>query len=147
MSFLVDCKSQNCGYWNRTDLTTAYFDDIKDYPVLSSNEERKLLERVKSSNPVISENARKKLVECNQRFVVSVARRWQKGDNLMDIVNEERNLPVRTNVSMDELLLRVMDQNFVPVIDDRSSFIGIITRKDIIRYFYDKHTSEGAQKG
>lgn len=88
MSFLVDCKSQNCGYWNRTDLTTAYFDDIKDYPVLSSNEERKLLERVKSNNPIISENARKKLVECNQRFVVSVARRWQKGDNLMDIVNE-----------------------------------------------------------
>lgn len=88
MSFLVDCKSQNCGYWNRTDLTTAYFDDIKDYPVLSSNEERKLLERVKSNNPVISQNARKKLVECNQRFVVSVARRWQKGDNLMDIVNE-----------------------------------------------------------
>ena len=88
MSFLVDCKSQNCGYWNRTDLTTAYFDDIKDYPVLSSNEERKLLERVKSSNPVISRNARNKLIECNQRFVVSVARRWQKGDNLMDIVNE-----------------------------------------------------------
>ena len=88
MGFLVDCKSQNCGYWNRTDLTTAYFDDIKDYPVLSSNEERKLLERVKSKNPVISSAARKKLVECNQRFVVSVARRWQKGDNLMDIVNE-----------------------------------------------------------
>lgn len=88
MGFLVDCKSQNCGYWNRTDLTTAYFDDIKDYPVLSSNEERKLLERVKSSNPAISEPARRKLVECNQRFVVSVARRWQKGDNLMDIVSE-----------------------------------------------------------
>lgn len=88
MSFLVDCKSQNCGYWNRTDLTTAYFDDIKDFPILSSNEERKLLERVKSKNPVISSNARKRLVECNQRFVVSVARRWQKGDNLMDIVNE-----------------------------------------------------------
>ena len=88
MGFFVDCKSQNCGYWNRTDLTTAYFDDIKDYPVLSSNEERKLLEKVKSKNPVISSNARKKLVECNQRFVVSVARRWQKGDNLMDIVNE-----------------------------------------------------------
>lgn len=73
--------------------------------------------------------------------------RYQEQYRIMDIVNEERNLPVRTNVSMDELLLRVMDQNFVPVIDDRSIFIGIITRKDIIRYFYDKHTSEGAQKG
>jgi len=88
MGFLIDCKSQDCGYWNRTDLTTAYFDDIKDYPLLSSNEERKLLERARSKNPFIASEARKKLVESNQRFVVSVARRWQKGDNLMDIVNE-----------------------------------------------------------
>lgn len=62
----------------------------------------------------------------------------QEDFSILDIVNEERNLPVKTDVSMDELLLRVMDQNFVPVIDDRGVFIGIITRKDIIRYFYDK---------
>ncbi len=58
--------------------------------------------------------------------------------SVMDIVNDERNLPVKINVSMDDLLLRVMDQNFVPVIDDRNIFIGIITRRDIIKYFYDK---------
>jgi predicted transcriptional regulator len=29
-------------------------------------------------------------------------------------------------------------QNFVPVVDDQKNFIGIITRKDIIRYFYEK---------
>ena len=44
--------------------------------------------------------------------------------SVMDIVNDERNLPVKINVSMDDLLLRVMDQNFVPVIDDRNIFIG-----------------------
>lgn len=88
MGFIVDCKSQTCGYWNRTSLITAYFDDIKDYPILSRNEERKLLEKVKSDNPLISSNAKKRLVECNQRFVASIARRWQKGDNLMDVINE-----------------------------------------------------------
>ena len=88
MAFLIDCKSQDCGFWNRTELTNAYFDDIKGYPILTSDEERKLLKKAKSKNPVISSEARKKLVECNQRFIVSVARRWQKGDNLMDIVNE-----------------------------------------------------------
>lgn len=66
----------------------------------------------------------------------------QEKFSILDIVNEERNLPVRTDVSMDELLLRVMDQNFVPVIDDRGVFIGIITRKDIIKYFYDKSKKE-----
>lgn len=54
---------------------------------------------------------------------------------IVDIVNEERNRAVRIDVTMEELLERVMDQNFVPVIDDRNTFIGIITRKDIIAYF------------
>ncbi len=68
--------------------------------------------------------------------------RSQEYYSIVDIVNEERNLPVKTNVSMDELLLRVMDQNFVPVIDDRNVFIGIITRRDIIKYFYQKEHND-----
>ena len=32
----------------------------------------------------------------------------------------------------------VMNQNFVPVVDDRGSFIGIVRRQAIIRYCYDK---------
>ena len=63
---------------------------------------------------------------------------------VIDIVNEERNRPVKTDVTMNDLLLRVMDQNFVPVIDDRNMFIGIITRHDIIKYFYDKAKKEGS---
>lgn len=70
----------------------------------------------------------------------------QEQYSILDIVNEERNLPVKINVTMDELLLRVMDQNFVPVIDDRNIFIGIITRKDIIKYFYDKSKKDDSDK-
>lgn len=70
----------------------------------------------------------------------------QEEYSILDIVNEERNLPVKINVTMDELLLRVMDQNFVPVIDDRNMFIGIITRKDIIKYFYDKFKKDDSDK-
>lgn len=62
----------------------------------------------------------------------------QNSYGIIDIVNEERNLPVRSTATMDELLLRVMDQNFVPVVDDRNMFVGIVTRRDVIRYFYEK---------
>lgn len=31
-----------------------------------------------------------------------------------------------------------MSQNFVPVVDDQNKFIGIITRRSIIEYCYDK---------
>lgn len=63
---------------------------------------------------------------------------------VIDIVDEERNRPVKTDVTMNDLLLKVMDQNFVPVIDDRNVFIGIITRRDIIKYFYNKVKTEGS---
>lgn len=38
--------------------------------------------------------------------------------------------------SMEELIDCALNQNFVPVVDDRNKFIGIITRKAIIEYFY-----------
>ena len=39
---------------------------------------------------------------------------------------------------MEELLGQAQMQNFVPVIDDRNVFIGIITRSEIIKYFIKK---------
>ena len=46
--------------------------------------------------------------------------------------------PVYVETDMEELINRAMNQNFVPVVDDQGKFIGIITRKDIIQYFYNK---------
>lgn len=43
-------------------------------------------------------------------------------------------LPVTAAASIDEILSRAYNQNFVPVVDDRDMFIGIITRKEIIKY-------------
>ena len=34
---------------------------------------------------------------------------------------------------MEELVNSAMKQNFIPVVDDLGSFIGIVTRRDIIR--------------
>ena len=52
-----------------------------------------------------------------------------------DILRDNSYPAVRITVSMDELLDSAMKQNFIPVTDDTGSFIGIVTRKDIIRYF------------
>ena len=60
-----------------------------------------------------------------------------------DILRETQYLPVRITVSMEELLSSAMNQNFIHVVDDTGSFIGIVTRKDIIRYFAEgKSVSE-----
>lgn len=44
--------------------------------------------------------------------------------------------PVRANANMEDLLDRAINQNYVPVVDDQGFFIGIITRKEIIKYCY-----------
>ena len=55
--------------------------------------------------------------------------------HVRDILQTQSYPPVRITVTMDELLDSAMNQNFIPVTDDVGSFIGIVTRKDIIRYF------------
>lgn len=42
--------------------------------------------------------------------------------------------PIKASASIDEILSRAYNQNFVPVVDDRGVFIGIIKRKDIIKH-------------
>lgn len=45
------------------------------------------------------------------------------------------NHPVNADCRMEDLLEKAVRQNFVPVLDDNKAFIGIITRKDIMKYF------------
>ena len=51
--------------------------------------------------------------------------------HVRDILRE--NPSVRITASLDELLETIVRHNFVPVVDDLNSFIGIVTRQDIIR--------------
>jgi len=55
---------------------------------------------------------------------------------LKDIPKHVINEPVKITASIDSLLDLALKQNFVPVVDDEKSFIGIIKRHDIINYGY-----------
>ena len=63
-----------------------------------------------------------------------------------DILRGNNYPPVRITVTMEELLHSAMNQNFIPVVDDQKNFIGIITRKEIIKYFYDRMCREGNEE-
>ncbi len=75
---------------------------------------------------------------------------YSKGGNLKqlekikltEIMRDKRDKAVTVSEKMDELLLLIMQQNFVPVVDDRNTFIGIVTRRDIIKYYYNKEKKE-----
>lgn len=73
----------------------------------------------------ILRNEKGSIKEQEQYFVNDIIR-----DNFMEAVS--------VTATAEELIDKATNQNFVPVIDDRNKFIGIVTRRDIIRYFVEK---------
>lgn len=69
----------------RTYNLEQYFNKIRKYDNLSYDEEKQLAKKIKKGD----ESAKEKLINCNLRFVVSVAKHYQnQGLPLSDLINE-----------------------------------------------------------
>ena len=64
--------------------------------------------------------------------------RQAEARRIMEIERRKDNIPVRVNTSMHELIERATYQNFVPVVDDKGAFIGLVTRSAIVKYCAEK---------
>ena len=64
---------------------------------------------------------------------------------VMHIKRLHDNEPVDADAAMEDLADKIMNQNFVPVIDDSKTFIGIITRRDVMDYLMKK--ADGGKAG
>ena len=69
---------------------------------------------------------------CNMDIRLAEARR------VMEISRRKDNIPVKVNTGMHELVSRASSQNFVPVVDDKDTFIGIVTRSNIMKYCFQQ---------
>lgn len=67
-----------------------------------------------------------------------VTMRQLEDTTIHGMIQPEKVKAVCIDTNMEELLGQAQNQNFVPVVDDRNVFIGIITRSDIIKYFVKK---------
>ena len=116
--------------------------------IYDSNTLRQGMEKMRAHSytaiPVISESGRYVGTVSEGDFLYYIL---DKRDNsiltkgkhyIRDILRPDFNPAVRVDVSMDTLLERADNQNFVPVVDDLGTFIGIVTRQDIIKYFINK---------
>ena len=61
---------------------------------------------------------------------------WEMSERLTleDVPRRLDVRPVSVTVQIEELLNRAVDQSFVPVVDSRSVFMGIVTRRTLIEY-------------
>ena len=60
--------------------------------------------------------------------------RQAEARRIMEINRRRDNISVRVTTGMQDLVQRASTQNFVPVVDDKDTFIGIVTRGAIIKY-------------
>ena len=49
------------------------------------------------------------------------------------------NQPVSINSQVTDLFQMALEQNFIPVVDDLGSYIGIVRRREILEYYADKN--------
>ena len=53
---------------------------------------------------------------------------------IKDIDRYRSYTPVKVDASFDEIYEASLIQNFIPIVDDRNVFIGIIRRKEVVSY-------------
>ncbi len=68
--------------------------------------------------------------------------RQAEAHRITEISRRKEYLPVRVTTSMYDLIEKASSQNFVPVVDDKDTFIGIVTRSSIIKYCRERLFSE-----
>ena len=54
------------------------------------------------------------------------------------VVPKTRFPAAHIDIPEEELVRRALEQNFVPIVDDRNSFIGIVTRRSIMSRYLNK---------
>lgn len=119
--------------------------------LVESNSLRQGLEKMKNSGyteiPVVDKNGLY-VGTVNQgdflwKILESEITDMQMAENVkIDSIVSHRISAVRVDTTMDDLLAKAVDQNFVPVTDDFGTFVGIITRQDIIKHFAEKETKK-----
>ena len=54
---------------------------------------------------------------------------------ISEIQRRMNNTPVRIDAQVEDLISLAVTQNFVPVVDDHDTFIGIVRRREIFEYY------------
>lgn len=82
----------------------------------------------------ISEGDVLRYIKNSCKFDINVAEKNKIKD--LELYRPYRALPIST--PMDEVVRLALEQNFIPIVDDRGVYIGIVKRKSIIDFLLSK---------
>ena len=83
---IINSNTSNVYFVGRNDSISTYLASIRKFPILTADEESSLIDSYKTGKDM---KARTKLINCNQRFIFSAAKRYSSNpDTVMDLVSE-----------------------------------------------------------
>ena len=62
------------------------------------------------------------------------------------LLDKEYSKPLYHNSEIEDMMEKVREHNFVPVVDDRGCFIGIILRRDVLNFLFDQYQKQKQPK-
>ena len=112
-------------------ITYLYADDSLDMAV------KKLIESGFTAVPVLDKAGVYVGVVSKGDFLNMVMEcgRDKLGEHTVsEIISQDKEAFIINTVSKEEIMEKILDRNFLSIVDDRKCFVGIITRKSIIKY-------------
>ncbi|MEI9938301.1 MAG: CBS domain-containing protein [Pseudomonadota bacterium] len=70
-------------------------------------------------------------------YLLDSGENWQekaRATSLLSVPRRLQDSPVHIDAAIPTLIARIVSQSFVPVVDDREVFIGIVRRRPIIEF-------------
>lgn len=87
MGFIINLKADT-GLVDRSENTTRFYKDIKDFETFDREDEIKWFTLMKEGSPKERKYAREYIINCNQRLVIAAAKNYANTENLTDYINE-----------------------------------------------------------
>ena len=67
-------------------------------------------------------------------------------DGIKSLLDEKYFEPLYHNSRIGDMMDRVREHNFVPVVDDRGCFIGIVLRRDVLDFLFEQYQKDGQKR-
>lgn len=87
MGLIINLKADT-GIVDRSENTTRFYKDIKDFKPLTKEEEIEWFTKLRKGTPREKKEAREFLILSNQRLVIAAAKNYATTDTLTDYINE-----------------------------------------------------------
>lgn len=85
---VVNLKTNVSECLERSENLSRYYNDIKQYHVMTADEEREWMDIYAHGLPEEKEIAKQQILNSNQRFVVAMAKKYGTSENVMDLISE-----------------------------------------------------------